>query len=214
MKKYLFLLITLLPVGILAFIYNPISLLLLVVLVLSLLVLLVAGMVKAFRSNLKAKWLRVPFVVGAVCAAGIVIGLFRPLDPAVVRTGDVSEKLAYAYKTDQADRMILSAYLGMFNDSMVKRDSIRLQQVRQLYENRKISKPIDKFHAAFIFHHSKKSSFFEIAQKLAGEAAAVSELKDNYVVQWLAKATHDRWMVSLGKAQRYGTQDRFSVRVE
>jgi hypothetical protein len=143
-----------------------------------------------------------------------VAGLFRPLEHAIVSAGDVSEKLAYAYKTDQADRMTVRAYLGMFKDNMVERDSIRLEQANQLYRDNLISLPMDKFYAAFIFHHSKQSSFFQIAQELAGEAASVSELKDNYVVQWLAKATYDRWMVSLGKPQKYGTQDKFSVSVE
>ena len=214
MKKNLIPLITLLPVGILAYMYNLMSFLLLAVIALSLAVLLVAGMVKAFRSSLSARWLRVPFMIVAVCASGVIIGLLRPLEPAVLHSGDASDKLAYAYKTDQADRMTVRAYLGLLNDSMAKRDSIRLEQVSLLYKESQISKPIDKFHAAFIFHHSKKSSFYEIAQKLAGEAAAVSELKDNYTVQWLAKATYDRWMVSLGKPQKYGTQDKFSVSVE
>ncbi|MFD2515391.1 hypothetical protein ACFSRY_16070 [Pontibacter locisalis] len=214
MKKTFIPLITLLPVGILAYMYNLISLLLLVAIALSLAVLLVAGVVKAFHSNLSARWWRVPCMITAVCVAGVIIGLFRPLEPAVVHSGDASDKLAHAYKTDQADRMTIKAYLSMLNDSMAKRDSIRLEQVTLLYKESQISKPIDKFHAAFIFHHSKKSTLFETAQKLAGEAASVSELKDNYVVQWLAKATYDRWMVSLGKAQKYGTQDKFSVSVE
>lgn len=214
MKKNLIALITILPVGILAYRYNLMSFLLLTVIALSLAVLLMAGTVKAFRFTIDAKWLRVPFMTIAVCVTGIVIGLFSPLEPAVVQSGNVSDKLAYAYKTDQADRMTVKTYLSMLNDSMAKRDSIRLEQATQLYKDSKISKPIDKFHAAFIFHHSKKSSLFEIAQKLAGEAASVSELKDNYVVQWLAKATYDRWMISLGKPEKYGTQDKFSVSVE
>ncbi|MBJ6118804.1 hypothetical protein JAO76_11405 [Pontibacter sp. BT310] len=214
MKKNLIPMIAILPVGILAYMYNLISLLLLAVIAISLAVLLLAGIIKAFRSELNARWLRVPLLITAVCAAGIVIGLFRPLEPAVVNSGNVSDKLAYAYNTDQADRMTIRAYLGFLNDSMAKRDSIRLEQVGELYRNSQISKPMDKFYAAFIFHHSNHSSLFEIAQKLAGEAASESELKSDYVVQWLAKATYDRWMVSLGKPQKYGTQDKFSVSVE
>lgn len=150
----------------------------------------------------------------SVCAMGVLIGLLRPLAPAVLGAGDVSEQLAYAYKTDQADRMTIGAYTGLYENSLAMRDSIRLAQVSQLYHDNQISLPKDKFYAAFVFHHSRKSELFEIAQKLAGEAAAVSELKDDYVVQWLAKATYDRWMVSLGKPEKYGTQDKFSISVE
>lgn len=214
MKKYLFPLIVLVAVGILSYMYNLMSFLLLAVAAMSLAVLLVAGIVKVFRNSISQRWLRVPLIIIGICLVGVVAGLFRPLERAIVNSGDVSEKLAYAYKTDQADRMTVSAYLGMFNDNMAKRDSIRLEQANQLYKEDQISLPMDKFYAAFIFHHSKQSSFFQIAQELAGEAASVSELKDNYVVQWLAKATYDRWLVSLGKPQKYGTQEKFSISVE
>lgn len=214
MKRNLTPLLFLIPVGLLSYFYSLTSFLLLAIIGFCLAVLLVVGIVKSFHPNLPQKWVRAPFLVAVVCVLGVLIGLLRPLDPAVVNSGDVSEKLAYAYKTDQADRMTVGAYLGLFQNNMAKRDSIRLAQVKQLYLDEQIRLPIDKFHAAFVFHHSKKSEFFEIAQKLAGEAAAVSELKDDYVVQWLARATYDRWMVSLGKPEKYGTQDKFSISVE
>lgn len=214
MKKNLILLLSLIPVGILAYMYNLMSLLLLAIIALSLAILVVAAIVRAFHASLSVRWFRVPLMLIAVGVSGVIVGLFRPLEPAVVSSGDISDKLAYAYKTDQADRMTMRAYLGIRNDNLAKRDSIRLAQVKHLYKENQIIKPIDKFYAAFIFHHSKKSSLFEIAQKLAGEAASVSELKNNYVVQWLAKATYDRWMVSLGKPQKYGTQDKFSISVD
>ncbi|WP_299823559.1 hypothetical protein [uncultured Pontibacter sp.] len=214
MKKNLIPITILILVCTLSYMYNLVSLLLLAIIALSLATLLIASIVKAFRGSLSPSWLKVPLIILAVCVLGVVTGLFRPLEPAVVSSGDVSEKLAYAYKTDQADRMTVSAYLGMRNNSMAKRDSIRLEQVNQLYKDNQIGEPMDKFYAAFIFHHSKTASLFEIAQKLASEAASVKELKNNYVVQWLAKATYDRWMVSLGKPQKYGTQDKFSVSVE
>ncbi|PVY40726.1 hypothetical protein [Pontibacter virosus] len=214
MKKYLIPLLLLLPVGILSYVYNLTSFLLLAIIAFCLAALLVVFIVKVFRPNIHKKWLRLPLMITAICATGVLVDLLRPLDPAVVDAGDASHKLAYAYETDQADRMTLKTYFSLFDDSMANRDSIRLAQVRQLYQEEQISLPIDKFYAAFVFHHSKKSELFEIAQKLAGEAAAVSELKDNYVVQWLARATYDRWMVSLGKPEKYGTQNKFSVSVE
>ncbi|MCP2044980.1 hypothetical protein [Pontibacter sp. HSC-36F09] len=214
MKKYFTPLLFLIPVGILSYSYSLTSFLLLAVIALCLTALLVVGIAKIFRPSLDQKWMRLPLIITTICALGVLVGLLRPLDPAVVNAGDASQKLAYAYETDQADRMTVGAYLSLFEDSMAERDSIRLMQVTQLYQDKQISLPIDKFYAAFVFHHSKKSELYEIAQKLAGEAAAVSELKDNYVVQWLAKATYDRWLVSLGKPEKYGTQDKFSISVE
>ncbi|MBC3539334.1 hypothetical protein ACFSC6_17500 [Rufibacter sediminis] len=214
MKKNLIPLIILLLVGILSYSYNVVSLLLLVTIGLSLASLLVACLVRVFRPSLGSRWVSVPLVILGISISGVLVGLLRPLAPAVSSTGEASDKLAYAYQMDQADRMTIKTHLGLPNDNMKERDSVRLEQVQQLYMQNQISKPIDKFHAAFIFHHSKKSALFEIAQQLAGEAASVNEIKKNYVVQWLAKATYDRWMVSLGKPQKYGTQDKFSVSVE
>jgi len=214
MKKYLIPLTVLVPVGILSYMYSLVSFLLLALIIFSLLVLVVVGLIKAFSNNLNQKWLNVPLTITAICTLGILIGLLRPLEPAIVSTGTVSEKLAHAYTTDQSDRMTIKTYLGIFDDNMAKRDSIRLEQVNQLYKDNQISQPLDKFYAAFVLHHSKRSELFEVAQQLANEAASVNELKDNYVAQWLAKATYDRWMVSLGKPQKYGTQDKFSISVE
>ncbi|MBX0334721.1 hypothetical protein K3G39_15885 [Pontibacter sp. HSC-14F20] len=214
MKKFFTPLLFLIPVGILSYVYRLTSFLLLAVIVLCLVALLVVGITKILRPNLDQKWLRLPLTITTICALGVLVGLLRPLNPAVMNAGDASHKLAYAYETDQSDRMTVGTYLGLFEDSMAERDSIRLRQVTQLYQDEQISLPIDKFYAAFVLHHSKRSELYEIAQKLAGEAAAVSELKDNYVVQWLAKATYDRWLVSLGKPEKYGTQDKFSVSVE
>lgn len=214
MRKYLIPLIILVPVGLFSYMYNLMSFLLLAVIALSLVVLLMVGVFKIFRNSSNAKWVRVPLVTIVICVIGIVVGLFRPLEPAIVSSGSASDKLAYAYKTDQADRMTIRTYLGMFKDNMVARDSIRLEQVNQLYRENQVSLPLDKLHAAFIFHHGKEKSLFEIAHKLANEAASESKLKNDYVVQWLAKATYDRWMVSLGKPQKYGTQEKFSVSVD
>jgi hypothetical protein len=214
MRKYLIPLFALVTIGVLSYMYNLFSFLLLAVIGLSLVVLLVSGIVRLFRANLHARWLSVPLLVIAIGLSGVVIGLFRPLEQAVIPSGNVSDKLAHAYKTDQSDRMTIRTYLGLFKENMVMRDSTRLEQANQLYKADQITLPRDKFYAAFIFHHSKQPSLYEVAQRLASEAASVNELKDDYVVQWLAKATYDRWMVSLGKPQKYGTQDKFSVSVK
>jgi len=213
-KEYLLPLFILISVSMLAYGYALFSFLLLLIIALSLVVVLITGFFRIFRRSISPNWLRMPVIIIAICVLGITIGLFRPFEPAIVHADNVSETLAYAYNTDQADRKTFKSYLGMFRNKVILRDSIRLDQVQQLYKEQQITKPLDKFHAAFIFHHGKKSSLYEIAYKLASEAASVNELQDVYQVQWLAKATYDRWLVSLGKSQKYGTQGKFSVSVE
>jgi len=213
-SKYLLLLFILLSVGMLAYHYALFSFLLLVIIAISLAILLITGFIKIFRKKLSTNWLRIPLMVIIICMLGMIVGLFHPFAPAIVHSNDVSETLAYAYNTDQADRKTFKSYIGLFRNELVLRDSIRLDQVQKLYYQQQITKPLDKFHAAFIFHHSKKSPLYAIAHKLASEAASVNELQNFYLAQWLAKATYDRWQVSLGKPEKYGTQGKFSVSVE
>lgn len=149
-----------------------------------------------------------------VCLFGIVLSLLFPYAPAISSSGDMSKDLEYAYQTDQSDRKNLKSYIGIFRNTMQHRDSIRLAQVRMFYEQDRLQKPMDKFYAAFVYHHSHSKEDFEIATQLAEEAARAEELKDHYQVQWLAKASYDRWMVSLGRPQRYNTQQKFSVELE
>jgi hypothetical protein len=66
MKKYLIPLIVLVAAVILSYNYNLISFLLLAIAAISLAVLLVAGIVKAFRKSLSPRWLRVPLIITGI----------------------------------------------------------------------------------------------------------------------------------------------------
>mgnify|MGYP006208690049 CR=1 FL=1 len=160
---------------------------------------------------INSRYIRVPLFVIGICLTGILVSLFRPLDAAVLDSGGVSEKLQYAYKTDQKDRMQLKSYLF---GSLKERDDVRLDQVNRIISQEKEISSLDKFHAALIYHHSDNSGDFERASDLATSAAKDPELQDHYQVQWLSKAAYDRWMTSIGKPQKYHTQDKFSIGFE
>ncbi|WP_424494437.1 sulfite exporter TauE/SafE family protein [Salinimicrobium sp. GXAS 041] len=177
---------------------------------LSIIFLVLAGLIHIF-SKVNPKILRIPLFIIGICALGIVASLFRPYDEAILKTGNESEKLEYAYETDQKDRMQLKPYI--LND-LHERDEIRLKQVRNIYNSAEELEPIDKFHAAFVYHHSDNSNDYEIASSLAAAAAKAPHLKDHYQVQWLSKAAYDRWMLSIGKPEKYNTQNKFSIGVE
>ena len=206
MKKYWILLMLLPAVALLAYHYSLISFLLIIPIGLCTAVLLFATVLKLIRKRVNHKWVRIPLVITIICLVGILTSLLKPLPPATVDTDEVSEALAYAYQTDQGDRKNLKFYTGLFAESRRERDSLRMDQAMRLYKNQQITKPLDKFHAAFIFHHGSQSQQYEIAHQLANEAAEAEALLDVYLVQWLAKATYDRWMLSLGKPQKYDTQ--------
>ncbi len=177
---------------------------------LSIIFLVLAGLIHIFK-KVNPKMLRIPLFIIGICALGILASLFRPYDEATLKTGNESDKLEYAYETDQKDRMQLKSFV--FND-LQERDEIRLKQVKNIYNSTEVLEPIDKFHAAFIYHHSNNSNDYEIASSLATAAAKAPHLKDHYQVQWLSKAAYDRWMLSIGKPEKYNTQNKFSIGVE
>jgi len=55
---------------------------------------------------------------------------------------------------------------------------------------------------AYLLHHSDKSDDYKLAHEYASKAVAMG----SRVTKWLFSATLDRWLVSQGKKQKYGTQ--------
>ncbi|WP_143155991.1 hypothetical protein [Cyclobacterium lianum] len=148
-----------------------------------------------------------------ICFIGVLASLFRPYEDATLPLGTESEQLENTYVTDQGDRKYLKSYIP-FLSRLEDRDQSRLNQVKGIYERNKNLEPIEKFYAAFIFHHSDNSKDYETASKLASEAAKAAHLQKQNLVQWLKKAAYDRWMVSMGKPEKYNTQNKFSVEID
>lgn len=184
---------------------------LLAIALLALIFLLVVGVIRSFK-KVNLKYLKIPFFVIAISLFGVVVSLFRPYGEAVKRSGDPAEQLEYAYKTDQKDRWQLRSYIDFFSE-LKERDSRRLEQVKDILEKNEKLEALDKFHAAFVLHHSGKSEDYRLAASLADAAAEDAALKDVYEVQWLKKAAYDRWKVSIGEPEKYNTQNNFSFDV-
>ncbi|QDH81154.1 hypothetical protein FKX85_19820 [Echinicola soli] len=177
---------------------------------------LMAGIILMWRNKLLVKRFYSPMTMLGIVLTGLVIGLLRPLPDPIISSDDSSKVLAHAYSTDQGDRMNLQFFVPPFRKEMRRRDSVRLKQVREVMDRESEFSPIDRFHAAFILHHNPMhdSFLYEQAHSLAKKAASAPELKDNYQVQWLAKATYDRWMLSIGRSQKYATQGGVSFSIE
>lgn len=209
MKKTITVFSLIILTSLLSFNIDWFNYILLLIIALAVIFLVIIGLISIFKKQ-KGTIFKVPLWIILICIAGIITSLFSPYDPATINTDDLSENLEYAYKTDQRDRKELKSFVGFFS-KLKERDSIRLKLVKRNYSQLKTSKPIDKFHAAFIFHHSDNSNDYKVASQLAAQAASSEKLKDNYVVQWLKKASYDRYMLSIGKPEKYNTQNKFSV---
>ena len=88
---------------------------------------------------------------------------------------------------------------------LLARDSVRLSRIKTIYSAGKLTTGDDFLYAAFIFQHSQLSQDYLIAYELARKAADFGVEKG----KWLSAASKDRYLLSIGKLQIYGTQ--FSI---
>jgi hypothetical protein len=81
-------------------------------------------------------------------------------------------------------------------------DRERMIETLAYLEDGKLVKPKALYYAAFIFHHGVCSDHYQLASMLAKRS-----MDGGYHdAKWLYAATVDRYLLSFGKAQKYGTQ--------
>jgi hypothetical protein len=116
----------------------------------------------------------------------------------------ISPELKSLFDTDQEDRMALH---GNWDNreviqKMIENDSRRLQRAGEIYVQYKSGAlPLtdsEKVQLAFLFQHSRTTDDYWKAHEL-GEAAGEEG-------KWIAAAAEDRWLLSKGEKQRWGTQ--------
>ena len=195
---------------VLSLFYPIFDFLLLLFLSLSLIFLMLVGIVKIFKPTLKSYWYRIPFFIVILAFLGLLVGFIKPLpSPIPKNETSVSEYLAYMRQTDQSDRKNIKVYFKTLvwgSSEAMKRDSIRLNKSLKLIENdtAKLG-PEDKYNAAMILQHGEKPEHYKKAHELAAQAA-------KHKIQnapWLEKAAYDRWQLSIGNEQQYGTQKKW-----
>jgi hypothetical protein len=121
--------------------------------------------------------------------------------------GAQNAELAKLVGADQDDR---KGGVGGIDWSFVApRDRERGARVKQIVAEGGARTPDDKYNAALVLQHGEELADFELAHRLAREAAEADA--DLPGARWLAAAALDRSLVQAGKPQRYGTQ---SIRKE
>jgi hypothetical protein len=148
--------------------------------------------------------------IQAAAAAAFVIlaweACFRPLltAPAVGQAAAKekdNEELAKMYTEDQADRQpkggkpIDWAAVG-------PRDKARLARAKELYRAGKLQTGADYYHTAMLHQHSLGPADHLLAHELCVVAVGKGEKR----ARWLAAASEDRFLMSIGRPQRFGTQ--------
>jgi TonB family protein len=107
-------------------------------------------------------------------------------------------RLRELYEQDQADRRGTAT----LSPDVDRRDAERRRAVRFLLDAAQVRTAADHYHAAMIFQHGSDSTDHRLAHELAARAEAMG----SEPARWLAAASLDRWLLSTGQPQRYGTQ--------
>ncbi|WP_299157035.1 DUF6624 domain-containing protein [uncultured Christiangramia sp.] len=107
-------------------------------------------------------------------------------------------ELVEIYQNDQNDRMDESINWPEVN----KRDSLRRIRVHQLLDSGKVRTGNDLKNAAMVFQHGLDSIDYGLAVRLMKKAIE----KDTTINKWLFAAATDRYLLSKGEPQIYGTQ--------
>ena len=109
-------------------------------------------------------------------------------------------ELARLFQEDLADR---KPGLHGIDWAVVKpRDDARLARIRQLYASGGLLTGADWLHAALILQHSNEADDYLLAHEMCMAAVAKGEMD----ARWLAAATEDRFLMKIGRKQRFGTQ--------
>ena len=111
-----------------------------------------------------------------------------------------NEELAAIFEADQADRR--SGAFDAEPEGVMERDRLRRARVEELLGQGVVASGADHFHAAMVFQHGSSLSSFRRAHELASRGRDLGDKR----AAWLAAASLDRWLTTLGKPQRFGTQ--------
>ena len=107
-------------------------------------------------------------------------------------------QLRAIYEADQADRRRLEL------EGLRERDDDRCRQVDALLANGQARSSEDFFHAAMVLQHGGSAEDYYRAHELAKRATEMGYEP----ARWLTAAAVDRWLMSTGRPQKYGTQYR------
>lgn len=112
----------------------------------------------------------------------------------------VSKELAHLYSEDQEDRSPANSNIDW--EAVLIRDEQREIRVKELLNLGSLGGGTEYYHAAMILQHASTPDDYLLAHDLC--VIAISKGEDK--AKWLAAASLDRFLFSVGRQQRFGTQ--------
>ena len=118
------------------------------------------------------------------------------------KLNDVSDnaELARLYQQDQAERQVPDIDWP----TLLKRDGERQSRVSDLLAADSLVTANDFYHAAMIFQHGADPISYRRAYELARRSVELDSTNED--ARWLTAAAYDRYLLSIGEPQWYGTQ--------
>lgn len=113
-----------------------------------------------------------------------------------------NDELSRLYVEDQADRQLDPRQIDWTVVSV--RDRARRSRIKELYNQNRLQTGTDFFNAALILQHGDLPEDFLLAHELC----VVAIIKGKSQAKSLAAATEDRFLMNIGRPQRFGTQYR------
>lgn len=146
-------------------------------------------------------------LIGLALATALVTGPAIAQSPTTIPADVPSNaELKAMFDADQTARMDENADW----EKVTKDDTARRKRVREMLDAGEVRTGADYVHAAFIFQHGHEADDYLLAHALAMTGVQ----KGHKLAPWIAAATLDRYLHSIGKAQIYGTQKRLGANDE
>ncbi len=145
---------------------------------------------------------RVPRVWSpAVLAAGSLwiawLSISEGRSPPTENVAD-NEEIRRLFHEDQEDRRAADIDWAIVQP----RDRRRQARVKELYTANRLRTGADYYHAAMVLQHADAGDDYLLAHEMCVVALSKGESR----ARWLAAATEDRFLWSIGRPQRFGTQ--------
>lgn len=84
------------------------------------------------------------------------------------------------------------------------RDEVRLSRVKEMCRGQALQTGSDYYYAAMVLQHAHEPEDYLLAHELCIIAISKGEER----AKWLAAASEDRYLMKIGRPQRFGTQYR------
>lgn len=110
-------------------------------------------------------------------------------------------ELKKLYEDDQAERGVKAPKSSDWM-ALAERDKKRLTRVMEIYQSDDLKTGTDYYYAAIILQHADTPEDFLLAHELSVIAITKGEER----AKWLAAASEDRFLMKIGRPQRFGTQ--------